>query len=468
MTGARLALAVVVTALASAGWCLDDSRLPPQERVMQWVQELCRTQHRRPGTPEGHRAERYLADEFRRLGLQDISVDPVDIQVWQPRRWRLTVTTHGREHDIPCFYVPYTAFTSPQGINAPLVYLGEGAPEVIAATDLAGKIAVFDLRFGRLPLDALKSAAYHVQDPKGSFAPGEWQYATWVRPNWQAYDLAVKGGAAAVVWILADQPTNVNTYYAPYDGQAKPLPGLYVGKYDGARLRELCAAGARGRFLLDGRARPGIMANIIGTLPGPGDRSIIINSHHDSPFAGAIEDATGVACVLALASYYARLPENQRPAKLVFCVTAGHFYGERGMENFLLSRREGLIRNVSLALAIEHVGAREFVERDGQWSPTGNLQSRALFVSAELAKAVVVAVAEEKLERTLVVPANALGDRPPGEGNMLYVMGLPFVQYISGPTYLLVADDTLDKVEPSALLPVVRAVIRIIEDASQP
>jgi hypothetical protein len=459
--------AAAVMMLGAAAWGLDDSRLPPQDRVMRWVRELCRTPHRRPGTTEGHRAERYVADQFRDIGLRDVRVEPVPIQVWQPRRWRLVVTSGQREHDIACFYVPYTAFTPPDGVEAPLVYLGDGAQDAIARAGLAGKIAVFDMRFQRLPLDALKAVAFHVEDPNATFAPGEWQWAAWWRRNWPAYDLAAKAGAAGVVWVLADQETNVNTHYGPYDGKLKPLPGLYVGKYDGAKLRELCAAGATGRLVLDGSCKPGEMCNIMGVLPGPGARTVAITSHHDSPFTGATEDGTGVACLLALAGYYAAVPEAERPANLVFCATAGHFYGSLGIDTFVQRHREDLLRDIAFSVTVEHAGAREFVERDRQWAPTGKLQTRVVLVWPQLREAAVAAVKAERLERTVVAAADVFGGAPPGEASGFHTAGIPCVQYESGPTYLLVSDDTLDKVEPSALLPVVRTMIRLIDTAAK-
>ena len=67
MFGIRVAVvAALIAAVSTAGWCVDDRHLPSQAQLMSWVRELCRTQHRRPGTPEDHRAERYLADAGRR------------------------------------------------------------------------------------------------------------------------------------------------------------------------------------------------------------------------------------------------------------------------------------------------------------------------------------------------------------------------------------------------------------------
>ena len=44
--------------------------LPTSDEIFAWVEAFCRTPHRRPGTPEGHRAEQWVADRFRELGLE--------------------------------------------------------------------------------------------------------------------------------------------------------------------------------------------------------------------------------------------------------------------------------------------------------------------------------------------------------------------------------------------------------------
>ena len=41
--------------------------------------------------------------------------------------------------------------------------------------------------------------------------------------------------------------------------------------------------------------------NIVGELPGADERAVIIGSHHDGPWASAVEDGSGIALVLAQA-----------------------------------------------------------------------------------------------------------------------------------------------------------------------
>ncbi|MHA1466835.1 MAG: hypothetical protein ACTSP6_01990, partial [Promethearchaeota archaeon] len=45
--------------------------------------------------------------------------------------------------------------------------------------------------------------------------------------------------ALGLILILRDAPTNINSHWGPYDGTMKPIPALYVGKYDGMKVREL-------------------------------------------------------------------------------------------------------------------------------------------------------------------------------------------------------------------------------------
>ncbi len=56
--------------------------------------------------------------------------------------------------------------------------------------------------------------------------------------------------------------------------------------------------------------------------PGPTDSWVIIGSHHDAPWASAVEDGTGIALVLAQAAYWSQVPAADRPHQLMFLLTA--------------------------------------------------------------------------------------------------------------------------------------------------
>ena len=75
--------------------------VPDSDIIYEWLTELCSTPHRRPGTPEGKRAENWVANKFKQIGLQDIKLDPVPIRVWEAQQWSLTI----EGQNIPSFFV---------------------------------------------------------------------------------------------------------------------------------------------------------------------------------------------------------------------------------------------------------------------------------------------------------------------------------------------------------------------------
>ncbi|GAG74935.1 unnamed protein product, partial [marine sediment metagenome] len=112
---------------------------------------------------------------------------------------------------------------------------------------------------------------------------------------------------------------------------------LYVGKYDGMKVRELAKSpNSQGNIILEGYKEASKANNIWGILPGQSEEMIMVSSHHDSAFKGASEDGTGVAMVLAQLRAWSKIPIEKRPKSLLFLLTAGHLYGGIGAETFAL------------------------------------------------------------------------------------------------------------------------------------
>ena len=243
-----------------------------------------------------------------------------------------------------------------------------------------------------------------------------------------------------------------------------PIPGVWVSGSDGWRLREALAAGtAHVRLRVDTLREQVTSYNIVGELPGADDELVIIGSHHDGPWSSAVEDASGMALVLAQAAYWSRVPRHERPHRLVFLLNAGHMAGGAGAAAFVAAHRADMAR-VVLEVHLEHA-ANEFVEQDGALMPTGQPEARWWFTSriGRLEAAVRAAIEAEDLRRSLVLPPEVFGPRPTTDGGEFYVAGIPIVNYLTAPFYLFDAADTMDKIHRPSLTPVTRAAIRIVE-----
>lgn len=464
---------------SAALFAVDDARVPTQDEIVGWLDEFCKSDNRRPGEPGGLAGEDFVYKKFMEFGLENVRKEPVEITLWRAVEWSLKVKGDGVEEEIPTFYTLNTGFTPDEGISAELVYVRSGSEEDFNTIDVKGKIAVIDMEFATLPLLPLMLLkGYYLYDPDKTFTWWASQPACWVRKNWNidkdtsksAYELAKKSGALAVVWILKDQPANVVTHYGPYDGEMKDLPALYVGRDDGARLKEMLAAGSlQATFVQTGTMTPGVMHNVHGVLPGKSNEIVLITSHHDSPFKGYIEDGTGISMVLSLAKYFSQVPQEEREKTMVFLASSGHFYGSKGIETWLENHKEDIADKTVMNLNIEHVAAKEFVEdKGGDYHYTGKPQLRGIFIdnNDHMKDAIGEALRDNNLTRSAVIAIDALGKDPPGEGRFPHRLGIPVIHYISGPSYLLVDADYREKVILEELVPAAKTFIEIVEKLS--
>ena len=207
--------------------------------------------------------------------------------------------------------------------------------------------------------------------------------------------------------------------------------------------------------------------NIVGELPGADDETVIIGSHHDGPWASAVEDGSGIALVLAQAAYWSRVPQAERPHRLVFLLNAGHMAGGAGQATFVSTHRAELER-------VRAGGAPGAHRRTS--SPTkavllratGQPEARWWFTTRinRLEAAVRAAIEGEDLRRSYILPPDIFGPKPTTDGADFHLAGVPLVNFLTAPFYLFDEMDTLDKIHRPSLVPVTRAAIRIVESTA--
>jgi Peptidase family M28 len=103
-----------------------------------------------------------------------------------------------------------------------------------------------------------------------------------------------------------------------------------IGGDDGLAVRDLIASLAPGqtarvKATLDVHLVPNLKTALVwGTLPGATDETIYIVAHRDGWFEASGDNAGGVAAMVGLAEYYARIPPAQRRRTMVFIGLDGH------------------------------------------------------------------------------------------------------------------------------------------------
>jgi hypothetical protein len=214
--------------------------------------------------------------------------------------------------------------------------------------------------------------------------------------------------------------------------------------------------------------------NVVGELPGPGSGPaagdvVMIASHHDGPWASAVEDGSGIALVLAQATYWAARPAEERPHRLRFLLQGGHMSGGAGLHRYIEQHRDELA-SVVLEVHLEHAALEVADPPSGPATAPEELVSTGLatprwwFTSRNprLEAAVLDALAIEQLDRSMLAAPDAFGAQPPTDGGFYHAAGVPIVNVLAAPFYLFDAMDTLDKVDVDSLVPLTRATIRVV------
>ncbi|TJY60003.1 hypothetical protein E4T66_12535 [Sinimarinibacterium sp. CAU 1509] len=438
-------------------------QLAPSEVVMDWIEQIEKQGHRRPGYSADEWTEHWLRDRFNEFGLQDVQLDPIDVVRWEPQQWSLQVWhENDADHVLELASWPVPLSANAEALEGELLLSQGPGPHT------AGKIAVVGLELLSWPQRRIRdTVATWAYDPAGEFDTLTQVLPMSVRFQ-KIMDPEIAAGAIGFIGIL-DFPWETDRYYNPYDAQSRSIPGLYLSHTNGERLKAFMAeAPTRARISLQRKQTSATSHNVTGSLPGRSDDWVVIGSHHDGPWNSAVEDASGTALVLAQAYYWSQLPREMRPHNMLFLLNGGHMSGGAGLLHMADSRKDFLQQRVVTEIHLEHA-AREARAADGKLVPTDKPEVRWWFTSfiPRLEQSVARAICKENLERSLIMPVEGFpspeSKHPPTDAAFFHPL-TPIVSFLTAPMYLFDPADRLNMVHEDSLLPLTRAVIDIVND----
>ncbi len=440
--------------------------VPVREEIFHWISEIFNMGIRRPGYPANFQVIDWIKNQFQSFGLQKVTLEPVNIKKWESFGGEITLWLKCNPQTlvkVPCYPIPYTK--PPSDLIAELCYFPGEDP-------ISGKIALSRFELYKFPIKLLKKypGVDRYYDPENEFEILE-QTIPFNRRMFSTLDEAISNRGLGLIEILSGYPWDTDKYYVPYDAQIRGIPGVYVSDKNGMKITELLAQGTVvAKIEYEAKTTPEVSYNVLGSLKGRAKDNIVIGTHHDGPWNSAVEDASGMALVLALAKYWSQIPENQRPFNLVFVMTCAHMAGAAGTQNFVQSH-EKLLKNTLIALHLEHV-ARDVTSNDGEMLILEDPTVRWWFVSRILPLEEIVenVIFQEGLERSILLPPDGFppgSDAPPTDGHYYHLNGIPIISFLTAPPYLFDPSDTLDKVHQDSLEPLVRAAIKIINSLGE-
>jgi hypothetical protein len=209
------------------------------------------------------------------------------------------------------FPINETKATPPGGITAEAVWVGIGAAPDLAGRDLKGKAVLV----------------------YSTFVPGGRSHSASDRAGlFNSDTLVTRAGAAMIINVMA---VPGNALFNPEGAPTGPgaVPTLTISQDEGFMLRDMLAAGQKVNIsvTLDIEERADLKTeNIYATLPGVSDEQIVVVTHTDGFFEGAMDNASGMATAIDIARHYAAMPRASRPRTLVFMALPDHHHGEAG------------------------------------------------------------------------------------------------------------------------------------------
>lgn len=268
--------------------------------------------------------------------------------------------------------VPYSHATPAQGVSAPLVYVPQDVD--LSTVDIAGKIVLREAQTGSLPQAVFLALAWWVYDPTQTLLLSTLNN---YERDFLGYDArltdirnAGAGGAAGLILMHGFPREQMLGHYAPYEGERFAVPAVYVGVDEGEQLKQMAAAGQSARIRIAADEGPVETRSLFATLPGVSAERIVIESHTDGT---NVHEDNGPLVILAMARYFASLPQECRPKTLEFAFPTAHFY----QQLFPPQRHGGSGQyaqeldydydkgDVVMSLVLEHLGTLSFdaVER---------------------------------------------------------------------------------------------------------
>lgn len=375
---------------------------------------------RSTGSPAHQRMLDWLDRRVRQMPGMTVASQTFRIRGWQPLGQDLTTAgwlIAGGELVPVAGAIPYTR---PGFAGGELVHLP--STERITAANAGGKVVIRD------------------------FPPVDRGYLAEPVLN---RDLADAGLARAAGLVVAfDFPrSQVRGYWDPHTGTHTHVPGVFVGVDEAQRLKQLAAAGGRAHLaVLAGRDRV-TTRSLIATLPGQSKERIVLDTNTDG---NTWVQENGNVALLALAEYFAALPQRCRPRTLEFVFATGHLHRSAEGSEFRARDLDADYDKgtVAFAFVLEHLGTKEFLpvpRANGtlrELKPSGAAEFFAWFAgSPSLIVAANQAITRHALDRAIVLPGIDLPNParvPPqcsfgGIGTHFHGHLIPTMATISGP-----------------------------------
>ncbi len=250
---------------------------------------------RSAGSPAEKETAAYIEDTMKEIGLQNVTVDKIDLDGWTFKGANITFkNADGEEQKIDLGGYQTTIQAEDEAVK--VVYLNKGTAKDYEGVDVTGKLVLIDIDQNN-----------------------EW----WI--NNPAYQAHVKGAKAVLansaMEVEKDDRIGTQDFCGPDDA-----PALGISQQDTDALKEAIEASGNGEIEVvlnaDSVVTEDVQSqNVWGEIPGKTDEVIYMMAHMDGYFHSFYDDASGVGLILGCAK--AMLDSGYEPDKTIRFVCHG-------------------------------------------------------------------------------------------------------------------------------------------------
>ncbi len=345
---------------------------------------------RGPGQPGGDRAARWIADQFKLLGLKPLGDGTSYLQAVKFIETTVadssSFTVDGASLALGSAWAPFSVNDSRLSLSAGLVFVGYGVVDPalhrndLEGVNLSGKIAVL---FQEGPANVSAEVWRRLSQQR---------YVDMARAGARAFVLIDNGRSLTPMRMLADYLTRPKLAFAdaapggaglptslPIFGLDDPSAAAFVARAGGrskiafglAERDDFRAIDLKGsaEITVENRSRPVTSYNVLGYLPGSDPtlaaEAVFFSAHYDAYgkirgriYNGAADNAIGTAEMLAVAKAFSTMSPRPRRS-LVFLAATGE---ERGLlgSRYWAEHPTWNIERVAANLNLDGIGTEIF------------------------------------------------------------------------------------------------------------
>jgi hypothetical protein len=287
------------------------------------------------GSPYDKMTADWVEAKFKSIGLETRVQEFTDLPPqWWPTSWEVNVAGGGKTVGLKTAFPLYHSVGTKGGVDMEVVWVGIGTAADFKDRDVRGKAVI----------------AYGFPNPGGREDTAL---------TWGVVKRAEESGAGALFIVLGFPGNVMNEPTAGGTTDPAKMPIFMLGNQDGTAIRQMIEQeqSPKLRFRLAVELKTGMKTqSVFGVLPGSTDENVAVMAHTDSFFEGAMDNASGIATMVALAEHYAKIPKAQRRRTMTFFTTSAHHSpsGENAGARWVHNNMKQMFAKTALLVNCEH------------------------------------------------------------------------------------------------------------------